>query len=276
MTDDTTVVAGAEGASDKGAGEPWYKGADTETLGYLQNRGLDKKTAAEVAFESIKAHREATAKLGVPADQLIRMPKDAADEAGQKALYERLGKPADDKGYDFKEIEAVDANKPFAEFMRKSAFAQNLTKAQAEGLAKDLAKFANDTQTSANADQEAAITIERDALKKDWGFNFQANTVIARNAAQKLGIEPKAIEGLEKVAGYRATMEALRKIGVAIGEAKFVTSEVTGSVMTRDGAVARKAELMRDTAWTAKYLAGDVQAGREMTNLNTIIVGGQS
>ncbi len=42
--------------------------------------------------------------------------------------------------------------------------------------------------------------------------------------------------------------------------------------MTKDQAVARKADLMKDTAWTQRYLAGGVPEGREMEALTRLIV----
>ena len=49
-------------------------------MGFLQQRGWDTKPANEVVFQAIKSYREAAAHIGVPPDQILRMPKDAADE----------------------------------------------------------------------------------------------------------------------------------------------------------------------------------------------------
>ena len=66
-----------------------------------------------------------------------------------------------------------------------------------------------------------------------------------------------------------------RAIGSKIGEDKFITNTGggNGGVMTREQATARKKELMNDKAWSKSYLDGDAAKGREMTALNTIIVG---
>lgn len=264
---DTNVAATPPGGT---GGKPWYDGADTETIGYLTNRGLDKKDAKDVALETIKAHREAQKMLGVPSDQILRFPKDAADEAGWKAVYAKLGVPGKAEDYDVKAATDPDFGKSF----QAAALANNLTKAQAEGILKDVQKYTADKTSAADAERQAQIQNEQTALKKDWGFNWEANRMIARNAATKLGITPEAIEAIEKGAGYKATMSALLKVGQAIGEARFVTSETTGNVLTVEGAVARKAELMRDTTWAGEYLAGKAGNVREMTSLNTIIASG--
>ena len=268
MTDDTTKVDTTNSAA-----EPWYKGADDETVGYITNRGLDKKTPAEAALATIKSHREATARLGAPPDQLIRLPKDASDEKGWNEFYTKLGKPAKPEDYDLKAATEAGAGDGFVNFAREFAFKNNLTKAQGEELAKQFVAYA---EKSGQTDQQAAleaIEVERVALKKDWGPNWDANRIIAREAAVKLGITPEAVAALEKAAGYGSAMSALLKMGLALGEGRFVTSETTGNVMTASGAKERIAELKKDDAWVKKYIAGDVQARKEMTNLIRMSVG---
>src|SRR5881394_756652 len=55
--------------------------------------------------------------VGVPADQVLRVPKDAADEKGWNAVWSRLGKPTDAKGYDFSDIKFADGTAPDATFV---------------------------------------------------------------------------------------------------------------------------------------------------------------
>jgi hypothetical protein len=213
VTDDTTNVQSTHSAD-----EPWFKGADDETVGYITNRGLDKKTPAEAALAAIKAHREAQSKLGVPTDQLIRLPKDASDERGWNDFYSRLGKPAKPEDYDLKAAKDAGAEDGFINFAREFAFKNNLTKTQGEELAKQFVAYAEkDGQTNQQAALEA-IEVERTALKKDWGPNWDANRIIARETAVKLGITPEAVAALEKSAGYGAAMTALLKMGLALGE----------------------------------------------------------
>lgn len=271
MTDDTSNTGVQPGAN--GAAEPWYKGADDETVGYITNRGLDKKTAAEAALTTIKAHREAASKLGVPTDQLVRFPKDASDQKGWDELYARLGKPAKAEDYDLKAAAEAGAEEGFINFAREFAFKNNLTKTQGEQLAKDFVAYAEKYGQTQEQSSLEEIEVERTALKKDWGPNWDANRIIAREAAVKLGIAPEAVAALEKAAGYQPAMQALLKMGMALGEGRFVSSEHTGNVMTASGAKERIAELKKDDAWVSKYLAGDVNARKEMTNLTRMSMG---
>ena len=65
--------------------------------------------------------------------------------------------------------------------------------------------------------------------------------------------------------GYAAIMEGMRRIGVGTSEDNFVERGTgsNGSPTTREGAAARKAELMADPAWGKRYTSGDVPARQE-------------
>lgn len=281
---------GAGGAAGGGSSGPWYSTKlDAEHIGHIQNSGWADKGAEDLAVEAIKAHRSAAKMIGVPADELVRLPKSPGDAEGWGKVWSRLGKPGEAKDYDFSKVQntagktvhdfkAEDGKNPYEaiiESTRNAAFAANLTKdAAASMLAAAIKDFDNRAQRTA-ADAAAALETERAGLKTNWGKNYDAHMVVAKRAAEALGVAPEAVDALEKVVGYSKVMDMFRNIGEKIGEAKFITggNNGNGGVMTREQATARKAELMRDTAWTAKYLNGDTEAAREMTALNTIIVG---
>lgn len=257
---------------------PWFNGADPELVGHIQNKGWHEKPANEVALEAIKAHREAEKHIGVPADQIIRAPKDASDEAGWKALYARLGKPDSPDGYDLSAVkfsDGTDLSEDFSAFARKTAHELNLPKDAGARLASELAKFIDGADTGAKAEAEAKLAAERAELDKEWGTNKEANLFIAKQAAAKLGVSPEAVAALEQAVGYSQVMRMFQKIGTAIGEDKFISQDGSNNkgILTREQAVARKAELQNDTDWAKRYLNGDTAAAREMTALNVIITG---
>ncbi|MDE2020403.1 MAG: hypothetical protein KGJ13_08715, partial [Patescibacteria group bacterium] len=141
MSDPVAPATVPEAAPAPVADAPWYQGADQETVGYLQNRGLDRKTPKEAALEAIKAHREAEKFIGAPADKLVRLPKDEADTAGWEQVYGRLGVPADAKGYDFSDLKFSDGSEPdsdFTDFFKNNARKYHLTKQAARDLMHDM------------------------------------------------------------------------------------------------------------------------------------------
>ncbi len=70
-------------------------------------------------------------------------------------------------------------------------------------------------------------------------------------------------------------MKAMHKVGVLNREPNGLLGSrgPNGGAMTREQATARKADLMRDAAWTKRHYDGDTAARAEMLNLNRIITG---
>lgn len=254
----------------------WYAGADAELIGHIQTKGWHEKPANTVALEAIRAHREAEKFIGVPADQVLRLPKDATDEAGWKALHGRLGVPADAKGYDFTGVKFADGKEPdasFTDWLGQTALALNVPKDAAARMGQELVKYLENNETTLATERAAKLVEEKAALDTNWGANKDANLFIAKQAAAKLGVTPEAIQALEGQIGYAKVMEMFRSIGTKIGEANFIDGGKGpgNGIMTREQAVARKAELMADQAFSKRYLDGDAAAVREMTAVLTLI-----
>lgn len=275
------AAGGAEGGAAGGAagGEPWHTGLDEALVGHVQTKGWDKLTPAEAAREAAKAHREAQSFIGAPAESLVRLPKDAADQAGWTTFRAKLGIPADPSAYKFDGVNGADG-KPIAEdfagFARNLAHKLDLTPERAVSLANEIVKRDADAASSALATKTAALEGERAALKQNWGPNFEANQFIAKQGAARLGVAPEEVAALESVVGYNRVMEMFRKIGVSSGEAAFIGGDGPNpNVMTREQAVNKKAELMADADWTKRYTEGGVNSKefREMQGLLTIITG---
>lgn len=255
---------------------PWHQGLDPETLGHVQNRGWDKLDAPAAAAEAIKAFRGAEKMIGVPSSEILRIPKDAADQAGWGQVYSRLGRPPEPKGYDLSGVKRADGTEidaATADAFRIAAFENGLSKEAASRLFSAMVKQQDSTATSASVEAQAALALEKDTLAKNWGANHAANMFVAQRAAAALGITPEQVTALEKVAGYSKVMEMFRQIGTKIGEDKFVTGGPDKGPMTREMAMARKTEVMADAAWRDRYLAGGAPERREMDALTKIIVG---
>lgn len=255
----------------------WFTGkVDEETVGYLKNRGWDTKTGAEVALESIKAHREAERLLGAPAAELIRLPKDANDPAWA-GIYQRLGKPANAGEYDFSGVKHSDGAELDATLVaaaQQRAFDMNFTKQQAIDWMRGEIKSQETIATAKEGEQAAKLATEKDTLKTNWGANFEVNKLVARNAAVALGVKEADMDALENVVGYASVMEIFRNIGQRIGEDKFIVNpNKPNAAMTRDQAVSQLAELKKDKAWTDKLLAGDTKVKREYDDIQAIISG---
>ena len=282
MADATTTTTGtaatAAATTAAAAATPWHSTiTDADTLAYLGTKGWDKMTGNAAAVAASQAHRELERYTGVPQERLITLPKDAVDPKWDD-VYQKLGAPKDAKDYDFSAVKFTDGSEldPKAvDFFRATAAKLHLPKDAAPQLAAAVAAFLEGAEAADAADTTAALAVSRDALAKSWGNNFETNKVIAANAARALGVKPEAITALEGVIGYADVMEMFRTIGTKIGEANFIGGRGADNsgVMTAADAQAAKKALMGDKAWVTRYLAGGVAEGREMTNLNKLIVG---
>lgn len=259
--------------------KPWYDGmagVDQAIVGHWANKGWANKSAAEVALEATKAWKAAEGFVGVPADQIIRMPKDAADEAGWNTVYTKLGRPSDAKEYDLTTVKRADGSALDADteaFIRERAFKLNLPKDKAAELASEIIKREDSVKAAADTEKQATLIEQRAALAKNWGPNAEANKFIAGRAASALGVDPATVTALEGVIGYDKVMNMFLAIGQKIGEDKFVSNTQNGGapgVMTRDQAIAKITDLKADKVWASSYLAGDSMKKREMEALHKI------
>jgi hypothetical protein len=279
-TGDTAAAAAAAtaAAATAAANKPWYDGADTELVGYIQNRGLDKMEPKAAALAEAKAHREAERLLGVPADQLLRFPKDANDKEGWAKIHARLGVPTDAKEYDFTAVKTA-AGQPIGETiantLRAAAGEAALTKDQAAAVAKSVVKLFDETEATKAAEYAIKLDAEKASLKTNWGQNATANLIVAQNAATKLGVTPAELSALESVVGYSRVMEMFRTVGSKIGEDVFVNGGPGGGnqPVSKEAAQQRLDELGRDQDWQAKFNKGDVKALQEFNNLTRMVAG---
>ena len=271
------------GNPNPGAGTPWYQGqagVDSEMVGHWTNKGWHTKTAAEVAVEATRSWKEAERFVGMPKDEIVRLPKQPSPE-DLGALYTRLGRPADAKGYDLTNVKFKDGtplDEPFANHVREIAFKHGLPASAGAELAQSLVQFAEAADAADTATSSAALLTEREALKNQWGANMQQNMMIAQNAVRALGLDPAVVNTLEGAVGYSKVMEMFRNIGARIGEDRYIANDQGGTrpngVMTANQATARKTELKNDPVWVKKFLDNDVEARREMEALDRLILGG--
>lgn len=274
--------AGAAGAAaggnvgSNGAAEPWYHGASTEDVGYLQSKCWDKdpKTAA---LGAIKSYRAVEGFVHAPPDQLVRWPKDASDAANWAKVHERLGVPADAKDYDLSGVKFADGSAlddKFVEAMRVGLKNGAVPKERATSIVQEVVKFMDAADASEGAERATKLQAERDALKLNWGNNLTPNLILAQAAAKRLNIDEAAITALEGQVGYAKVMEMFRDIGTRIGEDKYLSGAINSTgPLSKDMATAELASKMADHAWTQRLLAKDATAIMEYNNLTRVIAG---
>lgn len=267
---DGGAAAAAAAAAAAGAAKPWHDGIDTELIGHAQNKGWKLDDPKAAFSEAAKAARELQNHFGVPPDRLLKLPKDASDEAGWNTIYQRLGAPADAKEYDFSAVKRADGQAPDAALLdtiRATAASLRLPKDKAPDLAAAVVKHLDGVATEQAAAKAATYTTERAALEKNWGANFEFNKAIAAQGAKNLGLTETAVTAMEKEMGYASLMEAMRKIGMLRQEDGLIGGGPAGGVATVEGAKARLNDLIADKAWGQRFDDHDPAARREFDSL---------
>lgn len=254
----------------------WFTGADPDLLGHIQNRGWDTKPVNEVALEAARSHRELERLRGVPAEQLVRWPKDQNDAEHWGQVYERLGVPKDATGYDLTGVKFADGSELSEDFvttMRATAATLHLPAEAVKGVAAAVAKYMDDADAREETTKQGTLIEQKQALAANWGKNAEANLFVAKNTATALGVTAEQITALEGVIGYDKVMEMFRAIGEKTGEAKYTGNGAPGGdgAKTAEQAQAEKANLMNDAEWRKSYLDGNVDKAKQMTTLDTII-----
>jgi hypothetical protein len=250
----------------------WHTGVDAETLGFWQNKGLPLDDPKAFGVKLTELYKGAEKFIGVPPDQVVKLPKADAPPEDMRAFYERLGAPKEAKDYDLTPVKDTGV----ADALRTAAHAAGLPKTAAESVAKAVATALDSATTQKNTLDMAKLAEQKANLNKNWGDKFAYNQLQAMEGARRLGISQEAVKALEGVIGYDNIMEAMRKIGANTREDTFIErgpGGPQGDVTTLEGAKSRKTELMADNAWVTRYNSGGVPERREMDRLNQMIVG---
>lgn len=242
----------------------WLQNADEATVGYVQNKGwtdpaqvLDSYRNLEKLFGADKANNS------------IVLPKPDADPKEWDAVYDRLGRPAEPKGYDV----------PLPEFGDKTLHENTLAKMREIGLTKtqgeQLANWYNGEIAKMNqqfiAQQQQAFDQEDAALKSEWGAAFDQNVGYGKAAVAALQLPGDTIEKISAAIGHKATMELFYRIGSGMKEDAFVSSNNgTGfnSVMTPAQAKAEIKALSEDRNFKTNLLNKDSAAMAKWTRLH--------
>lgn len=278
----------SEGTTQDGGQATWFSGLDAEHAGHVQARGWDKLDPAAAAQEATKGHVAATRMLGVPADQLLRLPKDAADSDGWRGVWQRLGAPADPKDYAFEGLDLGDAGATtsFMDALRQTAAAANMPKQMVSEIARGVQKWIADRGTSYDAEvAENAASADR-AIKENWGREHEHFTYVSKlgrealasRLGERLGGQIDGAFNVLREQGFgELAAELGRVVGAGLSEDRSGGGSGGGSGgatrMTKEMAQSRIEELKRDPAFGARAVMGDADALRELGRLHRLLAG---
>jgi hypothetical protein len=264
----TQGTQGTQGAQTN-VSQAWADSLDADTKGWVGGKAWDKLEPTAALAEAIKLGRSAEQKLGVPADQILRLPGKDAKPEEWRSVYARLGAPEKPEDYG---ITAPEGDP--GEFLKTATgwfHELGVPKSMAAGIAGKWNEYVASQKVAADGKWNETFDKEMGELKTAWGADFDKNRDLARRVEKATGLKPEQLTGVERALGPRAYQEFLARFGTTIGEHRFQGSANAGSFsMSAEAAKQRLADLSKDEGWKKKYLSGDADAKAEFTRLTQI------
>lgn len=236
-------------------------GLSDEDKGYIQSAKYSDASAI------IKALRDTKAYVGADKNDLIRIPK--ADKDGNRDLsdvYKALGRPEKAEDYGL-------GDNDFAKAAADKLFELGLNAKQAKALADFMAE--QDATMQKNADDEWNANVNKgvEALKKEWGSDYEVNSQLAQKAVREIveatGLTEEELNKIEKTLGTDKSMKLFYSIGAKEGGIKNLTNYNAGQE-TPEIAAYKIAELKKDRDFVKKLASNDASAIAEMKRLTEL------
>ncbi len=246
----------------------WYGDlADDGIKGWADLKGW--KTAAD----ALASHRALETHIGVPAERLLKLP-EAGDTAGLAAVHAKLGfaAPASAAEYGIDKIDGFDP--AFAAAAGDVFLKHGVPKDMASGAMKEVGGLLQKMESDYESQRTTQFANEMTSLKTEWGANFEGLQETAKRAAAeympKAGLAVEDLDSIREAIGPAKFNKLWAGIGSTMGEAALVTGDrqpLLGA-MTPEAAVAKRTQLAQDSAWMARFKAGDLGAQNEWKQIN--------
>jgi hypothetical protein len=236
----------------------------------VENKGW---TGAEQMLDS---YRNLEKSMGAPADQILHLPKEDADAEEWGAVYNRLGRPEEASGYEFKGPEVPEGGIDLTPDLANWAHEAGLSKKQAQSIYEKyngrLAEVSEEFQTQ-RAEQASS---DEQALRKEWGTAWEENIAAGTRFRQRFSLDDGTMDKLESALGLRGLLELSAEIGRGLGEHTMPgdTEQDSGAGttfgMTPAAAKAKIGDLTLDEKFMSQYLDGRPEAVARMTRLHSL------
>lgn len=227
----------------------------------------------------IKSYRNLEKLTGVPAEQIIKLPK-GDDPAAWNDIYNRLGRPEKADGYKIPVPEGDSGE--FAKMASQWFHDAGLTQAGATKLASKWNEYvASQQQTQADA-AKLRDTQEVAALKQEWGADYDRHAGVVDKAAEVFGMTVEQLNALKSAMGPKAAMQFMRNIGSKLGAEDRAFHDGQSSngfnAMSPEQAQAEIARLQKDKAFAQEFNSSDPrvrsEARQKMARLSVIAAPG--
>lgn len=255
----------------------WYEGLDAETLAHATTKGWNVPDAAVAAAAAVKAHFGAEKLIGHPADQVLKLPKDAADPAFQ-GVYDRIFSMVAAKTPEDYKFDGIDIPEDDQKRVRDLAVKHKLPPAVALDFAADLSARTRGAAETATAAAETTKAANVAHLRAAYGADHDFKLFGAQRAVEAAGLPASILAHIMTLPQeeYRKGMDALVALGQKMNEVPMHRGTGTPLVdptlgLTPDAARERLKTYTTDAGLRAKFTAGDTETIANWTKLTGIV-----
>ena len=248
----------------------WASSLPDEMKPWIGGMGLDKLDAPAALAKVLPMYRGAEQKLGVPADQVLRLPGKDAKPEDWRAVWQRLGAPEKPEDYGIEPPQQ--GGDP--EFLKTAVgwfHELGIPKAMAASLAGKWNEYAAAAQTRAEGQWNERFDKEVADLKNEWKAEYDKNLDLSNRVLRAAGFTPEQQMAIEQALGPKAFRQSFAKFGAMVGEHRFHGGNTnTVFQMSTEAAKTRLEDLKKDNAFQTKLLGGDADAKAEWTRLHQV------
>lgn len=257
MADDNANVTGG------GNETPFYDswGLSDEDKGFIQSSNYTDPASV------IKALRDTKAYVGMDKNDLFKIPK--ADKDGNRDLsevYKALGRPEKAEEYGLGDTE-------FAKAAATKLYDLGLSSKQVAELAKFMDEQNAGMQKKADDDWNDSVSKGVEALKKEWGSDYEVNLELAkstvRDVVAKTGFTQEELDKVEKALGTDKATKLFFAIGANNGGIKTLQNYNAGQE-TPEVAAYKLKEMLADKETAKKLAQKDHKTMEEIKRLTSL------
>lgn len=215
MTEQAPVAEGQASAppAQGQATQAWYEGHNfaPEDIGFIQNKGWDDPVKPIQAYKNLEKFH------GVPADQLIKLPKNFEDPGALDPVYDRLGRPASPDKYEIKLPDGVQMDEGRLKAAREVGHKLGLNTKQMQALAEFDANYMGEAMKAFEAERTQKMEADLKGLEKEWGKHFEERAELGRRFVRNslpAGIDKEAtLAAIENAIGTALTLKLFANAG---------------------------------------------------------------
>lgn len=243
----------------------WYEslGLADESIGVIQTKGWENAEALVSSYRELEKH------IGADKNDFIKMPKVVEGETPDYSeIYSKLGRPDSADGYELQDSE-------FASAAKEALFKAGITKNQAKELEAWISEYAQTTQKAADeariAELDAKAKTAIEALKKEWGADFEKNQALAQDAVRKFGLSDEVIDAIGDAAGADVAAKLFLALANKSDANAPLTGYTSGGNESKEIAALKLSEMRNDPEIIKKLAAGDQKVNDEFNRLAAIV-----